>query len=127
MQSFIIHLTIKAMEYDLLFTITDPESWKKDTTMGKYQPDSLRNEGYIQCINEGDIQDFLNSFEESNKVRLLIVIDPLRVKSSIKNIQKDGIRIIQLLGSLELDAVIDKIKMGPDNNGKYTFSVKNFD
>lgn len=115
------------MEHDLLFTIIVDENWKEITANGNFSPTSVNELGYIKCIDEKHIEGYINSeaFTEQNLV--LVVIDPLRIKESIKNGKEGDIKIIQIQGSLSLDAVIDKIPLERDGNGKYSLNIKHFD
>ncbi len=127
---FYITLSTKylIMDKDLFFTVIEQQNWKEFTTTGKFKPTSVQEHGYIECIDEDDLEKYLNEISsEQDQKLLLIVIDPLRIKSTIKNITEEGVKKIRISGSLDLDSIIDKIKIGPDKKGKFRFSVKHYD
>jgi len=115
------------MEYDLLFTIIDDQNWKEIASEGTFHPSSLDELGYIKCINENDIERYVNQDHLEGKDLILVVIDPLRVKNSIKAETENGFRIIKLSGSLTLDTIIDKIDLKPSEKGNYTVKIKHYD
>lgn len=115
------------MEHDLLFTVVDDQNWKEITTSGVFAPHSLEETGYIKCIAEDHLQAFVNSSDFEGKELLLVVIDPLRIKDSIKADKEGDFKIIKISGSLALDAIIDKIKLNPSKDGDYTISIKHYD
>jgi uncharacterized protein (DUF952 family) len=115
------------MEYDLLFTLINDQKWKEIAAQGTFHPASLDELGYIKCIDEKDLQKYINLDIHKDKDLILVVIDPLRVKDSIKTEKQDGFTIIKLFGELTLDAIIDKIDLKPSKKGDYTFSVKHYD
>ncbi|MEP1150417.1 MAG: DUF952 domain-containing protein [Balneola sp.] len=115
------------MEHDLLFTIIIDENWKEITANGNFSPNSVEELGYIKCIDEKHIEDYINSEAFTDKNLLLVVIDPLRIKESIKNDREGELKIIKIQGNLSLDAVIDKIPLEKDKNGKYSLNIKHFD
>ena len=115
------------MEYDLLFTIIDDQNWKEIASEGTFHPASLDELGYIKCIDEKDLERYVNLDKHTDKDLILVVIDPLRIKNSIKA-EKDGeFRIIKISGSLTLDAIIDKIDLKKSKKGDYTISIKHYD
>ena len=115
------------MEYDLLFTIVDDENWKEITSEGVFAPTSLEELGYIKCIGENNLEQYVNLERFKGKQLILVVIDPLRVKDSIKTAKEDDFKIIQLYGTLTMDAIIDKIHLEQSKKGEYKISVKHYD
>lgn len=115
------------MEYDLLFTIVDDQNWKEITFDGVFAPASLEELGYIKCIGENDLENYVNLERFKDKQLILVVIDPLRVKDSIKTVKEDNFKVIQLSGTLTMDAIIDKIHLEQSKKGDYKISVKHYD
>ena len=99
------------MEYDLLFTVIDDQNWKEIAAEGTFHPASLDELGYIKCIDEKDLERYVNLEILKDKDLILVVIDPLRIKDSIKAEKEDGFNIVKISGSLTLDAIIDKIDL----------------
>ncbi|HAW78346.1 MAG TPA: hypothetical protein DF712_21835 [Balneola sp.] len=115
------------MDYDLLFTVVEDQNWKEITSSGTFKPSSLEELGYIKCIDEKDLQQYVNQEILTGKELLLVVIDPLRVRDSIKADKENGFSIIKLYGELTLDALIDKIELKPSKKGDYTIKINHYD
>ena len=115
------------MEQDLLFTIVDDQNWKEITSEGIFAPKTLDTLGYIKCIDEVHLERFVNTDQFKGKELILVVIDPLRVKDSIKTDKEDDFKIIKLSGTLTMDAIIDKIHIVPSKKGVYKISVRHYD
>ena len=115
------------MDYDLLFTIVEDQNWKQITTSGSFRPSSLEELGYIKCIHEKDLQTYVNQENLKGKELLLVLIDPLRVRDSIKTDKDNGFSIIKLYGELTMDAIIDKIELNPSKKGNYTIKINHYD
>lgn len=115
------------MDNDLLFTIIEKQQWKSLTETGKFRPHTLEDSGYIECIAENDIEEYVNRQEGEHTEYMLILIDRLRVKDSIKTIKDNGFTKIRVYGELDLDAIIDKITLHRDNKKRFSFSIKHFD
>lgn len=115
------------MEYDLLFTVIDDQKWKEIAKDGTFRPASLEKLGYIKCIHEKDIQRYVNLDIHKDKELILVIIDPLRVKDSIKSVTEESFNIIKVFGELTLDTIIDKIELKSSEKGEYTIKIKHFD
>ncbi|MEO9887343.1 MAG: DUF952 domain-containing protein [Balneola sp.] len=115
------------MEYDLLFTVIDDQNWKDIAAEGTFHPSSLDELGYIKCIDEKDIERYINQEIFKEKELKLVVIDPLRIKDSIKTEMENGFKVIKVAGSLTLDAIIDKIELKKSKKGNYTVAIKHYD
>lgn len=115
------------MEYDLLFTIVADQNWKEITKEGIFAPASLQELGYIKCIDEKDLERYLNQDALEGKELMLVVIDPLRIKDSIKAEKNEGFNIVKISGSLTMDAIIDKIDLIRSKKGTYSINIKHYD
>lgn len=115
------------MEIDLLFTVIRRSDWKITTEDGQYEPTSYKEEGIVQCLTGDSLEAFLNkNFNEVENV-MLVVIDPLRIEAPIKKMEKDGFHFVTIQGTFSLDAIIDKIPLEKDKEGKYSIKVKHYD
>ncbi len=115
------------MEYDLLFTLINKEDWKKNTESGFFVPDELEEKGFIECF-EGKFTELIanSSFVHSNQL-LLLVIDPLRINEPIKKERNDEFEFYSIQGKFSIDAIIDRIILKKNSNGKFNVRVKHFD
>lgn len=115
------------MDNDILFTVIEKQQWKSLTETGKFRPSTLDDFGYIECIAENDLEKYLNEQEGEHTEYMLVLIDRLRIKDSIKTISDNNISKIHIFGELDLDAIIDKIKLKRDDKKRFSFKVKHFD
>ena len=115
------------MDHDLFFTVVEDQNWKAIAANGTFHPSSLEDLGYIRCIAEKDLQRYVNLERLKGKELLLVVIDPLRVKNSIKTETESGFSFIKLYGELTLDAIIDKIELKPSEKGNYSIKISHYD
>ncbi len=115
------------MDYDLLFTVIDDQNWKEIASEGTFHPKTLDELGFIKCIDEKDLENYVNLDIHKEKDLILVVIDPLRVKNSIKTEKEGDFKIIKLFGSLTLDAIIDKIDLKPSKKGDYSIKIQHYD
>ena len=115
------------MEYDLLFTLIRKADWKAFTSTGVFAPQELEDQGYIRCIQDAQLEDYANSQCEKNEDLLLVVIDPLRIQTPLKEENIDGNTYPNIYGSLSMDAIIDKISLNRNKKGNININVKHFD
>ncbi len=115
------------MDYDLLFTVIKKEDWKAFTSSGKFEPDTIKEFGHIICIDEKNLEEYVNQKALAEYQLMLIIIDPLRVQDFIKSETKEGVRYIYIAGSLNLDAIIDKIDLNKNKKNRYKVSIKHYD
>jgi len=112
------------MRDDILFHITTREEWKKHQNQGRYMPESFDTEGFIHCSNGDKIEETANRFFSGYDKILLLVID---VSTLIENIkyeedEETGEKFPHLYAPLHTNAVIDKIEIAPEDNGKFNIS-----
>lgn len=115
------------MEIDLLFTLIRKEDWKAFSESGIFEPDSLEEQGYIQCFLGSQIQEAANSFFSKENDLLLIVIDPLRLQVPIKHEKEGDQTYPNVYGSFSIDAIIDRIVLRKGKKGDFSVKVKHFD
>lgn len=112
------------MREDLLFHITTKDEWKQYKKEGNYEPESFESDGFIRCFTGVQLEDAANRlFPDKDKI-LLIVIDVSIIREEIK-FEKDeeiGEKFPHILGPLSINAVIDKIDIKAEDNGKFNIS-----
>lgn len=112
------------MREDLLFHVTTHEEWKKYQTNRNYEPESLESKGFIQCYTGSQIADAANRLYPDKDQILLLVIDVSIIREEIKY-EKDeevGEKFPHIKGPLSINAVIDKIDIRAEDNGKFKIS-----
>ncbi|MFN1833876.1 DUF952 domain-containing protein [Balneola sp. MJW-20] len=115
------------MDIEILFTALLNENWKMYSDSGRYEPEELESEGAIICADGNNINEYLNSrFSDQNKI-LVLVLDPLRIQSPMKRVKTEGHDLVELTEAFSLDAIIDKITVGKDQDDQFKLSVRHFD
>lgn len=115
------------MEIDLLFAAIKQSEWRKISEEASLKPAYFNQDGYVRSFAGNNAEKIINHYFNGEDDLLLIVLDPLRIQTPIKRITEDGFDFIAIQGEVTMDAIIDKIKLGPDKKGKYSVNVKHFD
>lgn len=109
------------MRDDLLFHLTTKENWDNYKKNGRYEPESLESEGFIHCSSGSQIKETANRIFAGKDQILLLVLDASMVREDIKY-EKDeetGEKFPHIYGPLSVNAVIDKIEIKAEDNGKF--------
>lgn len=115
------------MDYDLLFTLITKPEWKIYSSSGSFEPDSLKEKGFVQCYSGAQVEYAANNFFKDHNELFLIVIDPLRIQVPIKN-EKTGEEMYpNLYGAFSIDAIIDRILIKRGKKGSFSIRIKHFD
>lgn len=112
------------MREDLIFHLVHKKKWKEQKLDGRYHPQSLDSEGFIHCSSGNDIESVANRLFKGKRRILLIVINTSLIEPELKY-EKDedtGVVYPHIYGPLNLDAVIDKIELAPDEDGSFKIS-----
>lgn len=106
---------------DLIFYLVSRDEWKQNQEAGLYSPASLEEEGFIHCATGQQIQEVANSRFAGREGLLLLVIDVASLESDVKMEPGGSGEEISphIYGPLNIDAVIDKIKLEPEENGSF--------
>ena len=115
------------MEYDLLFTYINKEDWKPFTESGFFTPNTISDEGYIQCFEGKFAENIANTNHTELTQLLLLVIDPLRINVPIKKVTEGELVYYLLQGKFSIDAIIDRISLKKSNNGHFNVRIRHFD
>ena len=112
------------MREDLLFHVTTREEWKENKLQGVYKPESVEENGIIRCVTGSQLEDSANRLYPDKDKVLLLVIDVSMLREQIKY-EKDeelGEEFPLLEGELSINAIIDKIDIKAEQNGKFQIS-----
>jgi len=110
---------------ELIFHIVSRRKWRDWTANGRYSPEVLTKSGFIPCAYGESVGKIADRRYQGRKNLYLLVIDPVRIESKV-SIEKDsdgGEEIIAIHGPLNLDAIIDKILLQPDEDGFFNIRI----
>ncbi|MEX0995174.1 MAG: DUF952 domain-containing protein, partial [Balneolaceae bacterium] len=113
------------MKHDLIFHFVSQHTWKNSMVNGAYHPESLKdeNKGTIPCCNPPQVECVANDKFSGKDHIYLIVIDANRVSTEITISEFDGQEYPQINGPLNMDAVIDKITLEPEEDGSFEINI----
>jgi uncharacterized protein (DUF952 family) len=113
------------MVKELVFHIVSRRKWRDWTANGKYSPEILAEVGFITCAKGDSVGKIADRKYQGRKNLYLLVIDPVRIESKV-TVEKDknsDDEIIAIHGPVNLDAIIDKILLQPDEDGFFNIRI----
>lgn len=108
------------MNSDLVFHAVSKRKWRDLNKGGYYSPAENREDIEITCTTAKKLNEYLNDKFKGRKNLLLLVIDKSRLTNKV-SIKEDGSAIIE--NSINIDAILDKIKLDCDAEGRFDVSV----
>lgn len=63
--------------------ICERKAWMAAVEAGRYEPDSLKSDGFIHCSRPDQVLEVANTFYPDRDDLVLIIIDPQRVRTDI--------------------------------------------
>lgn len=107
--------------HDLIFHITTLDNWKQYQQSGNYKPESLDSEGFIHCSTGEQLEDTANRLFGDKDEILLLVIDASMIREDVKYEEdgETGDKFPHIYKPLSVNAVIDKIDIRAEENGKF--------
>lgn len=117
------------MRDDLIFHLVSAGDWKASQQSGLYIPVSLEEDGFIHCSNGRQIQEVANKYFNGEQELMLIVIDVTSLESDLKfetPVDSDE-KYPHIHGPLNIDAVIDKIKLSPEEDGTFFIQFSSYE
>lgn len=109
---------------DLIFHLVSNRNWKNRLREGFYYADSPGEERsqVIPCCLGSEIQEVANRKFDGRRKVLLLVINTHRVSSPI-SWSEDG-KSPEISEKINLDAIIDKIDLTPNTDGRFEVAVE---
>ncbi len=109
------------MRDSLLFHITTRDDWKEYQNDGRYEPESLEQEGFIHCSSGNQLKETANRLFGDKDQILLLVIDVSTLGENVKYEVEDdaGEKFPHIYGPLSTNAVIDKIDIKAEEDGTF--------
>ncbi|MTI86668.1 MAG: DUF952 domain-containing protein [Balneolaceae bacterium] len=115
------------MDIDLIFTVLETSDYKSVISSGSFIPESFEETGHIRCFEGAQAEQIINKNYKSHSSLLLVIIDPIRIQAPIKRNKEDGVEYIDVFGTFNTDAVIDKITLQKSDKGTFALKVKHYD
>lgn len=112
------------METDLIFHIVSRRKWPELNKGGYYKPEEFDSSTGIECVSSSYLQEHLNKDHFGRKNLFILVIDKYRLTSKMTK-EKNG-DVIKVLDPINLDAVLDKIRIDCNEEKKFDLTVKSY-
>jgi uncharacterized protein (DUF952 family) len=109
------------MNPDLIFHAVSRRKWPSLNKGGYYSPEDLSETGVIRCAESEGLNEYLNREFTGRKNLLLLVIDTSRLVNRPR--KKDEHHMVAIEGEINLDAILDKIRIDCDSEGKFDLRV----
>lgn len=118
-----------AREDQIIFHLTTQEQWSEASKAGTFTTESLDEEGFIHCSTGDQLQATANRLFKGQEDVLLLVIDLSRLQPNVKFEKAEDVdeEFPHILGPLNLDAIIDTIKLAPEEDGTFDITVESID
>ena len=114
------------MSEDLIFYLITRRKWKEWQKDGMLiPPDEWLEEGAIPCLSATQVEDTANEHFSGRRHLLLLVIHTTRLRNSIRWKKRNGHSYPIVESGVNLDAVIDKIPLAPDQDGRFHVTIEN--
>ncbi len=112
------------MQEDLIFHAVSRRKWTSLNKNGNFTPEDFDPEQGIKCALSSNLKTYLNEYFKGRKNLFLLVIDVSRLSTSIQKSKQDG--YLFLKDPINIDAILDKIKIDSNEEGEFDLSVKSF-
>lgn len=106
------------MNSDLIFHVLSKRKWQERNQGGFYKT----GEEQVECVLANALSDYLNKKFSGRKNLILLVIDRNRLSNTVENNDDD---LIYINEGINLDAVLDKIRIDSNKDGKFDIEVEN--
>lgn len=112
------------MQDDLIFHAVSRRKWTKLNKEGTYAPEEFDpNEGF-RCALPQSLEEYLNREFKGRKNLFLLVIDVTRLATDMKKKKENG--FIRIYQPVNIDAILDKIRIDANDEGKFDVNVRSF-
>lgn len=109
---------------DLIFHLVSKRKWKEHLHSGYYRPESTGGDDeWIECYTGSGIEEVANRKFRGRKRIFLLVINTQRLSSEMMFREVEGEEFPMVRKRINLDSIIDKIDLMPDEEGLFEIRV----
>lgn len=109
------------MSLDLIFHIVSRRKWQSLNKGGYYKPEIYSNEDEIECVTGNQLNSYLNKKFSGRKNLVILVIDKFRLVNKVRLDREN--ELVYIKKSVNIDAILDKIRIDADVDGKFNLEV----
>lgn len=112
------------MREDFIFHLVPEKVWKTSKQDSRYTPQSIESQGFIYCATGNQAEQVANRLYKGERRILLLVINTALVEPEIKYEEdaQTGQKFPHIYGPLNSDAIVDRIRLVPENDGSFKIS-----
>lgn len=109
---------------DLVFYVLSSRKWKERQSGGELLSESGERDEAIPLLFADQVESACNELYAGRKGTLLLVIQASRLLAPLKKRSVDGKDVPVVEGPINLDAVIDKILLEPNEEGLFEVDIQ---
>lgn len=108
------------MDATVIYHLTTVEEWEDAQDKGIYEPPSYKNEGFIHCCTEEQLDGVLQRSFQQHENLVKLFIDPTKVHPELKYDRDESLQqdFPHIYGPLNLGAVTQIIFLDPITSDK---------
>ncbi|MEX2574183.1 MAG: DUF952 domain-containing protein [Balneolaceae bacterium] len=113
------------MSDDLIFHFVSKRKWKDRQKNGFYQPEAEeKEEDWIPCCTAVQAEEIANKKFAGRKTIYMLVINTRRLSGKLLPVEKSGKTYPVISNRINLDAIIDKILIEPNEKGLFEIKIE---
>lgn len=112
------------MQEDLIFHVVSRRKWTKLNKDGVFKPEDYDPEEGIRCVLPQKLKEYLNDVYSGRKNLFLLVIDVSRLATNMKKKKEGG--FVTLYQPINIDAILDKIRIDANEDSQFDINVESF-
>jgi len=112
------------MKHDLLFHLVSRRRFKERQKSGYYYPAEDAENPVIVCYTADQVAEAANRHFKGRKTILMLVINSRRIAGKVTFTPVEGEEYPLIEKRLNLDAIIDKIRLEPDEEGLFDIRIE---
>lgn len=113
------------MKQDLIFHLIPKRKWRECQQGGVYKlPEEETEQGWIRCYRADEVNDAANRLFGGRKQILLLVIHSNRLSGRLRFEEREEGSVPLVESGINLDAIIDKIMLDPDEEGRFDIRIE---
>ncbi len=113
------------MKPDLLFHVVSKRKWREFNNEGYYRiTDDIENKP-IECVDSVYLNNYLNEKFTGRKNLFILVIVTSRILNRVDVTGINGNNIYTVDDGINVDAILDKIRIDCNDQGLFELSVEN--
>ncbi len=116
------------MSEELIFHLVTKRKWREYQRNGFYSPkDPLLPKDettWVECLKASQVEGAANSRFQGRKSLLMLVVDSRRLAGKMEYREVEGERLPMVEGGINLDAILDKIELIPNNKGEFEIKIE---